>query len=304
MTIDQGEYKSKVGLDDLYYAEVTQDDAAGYVADTPAYLAPIAELSAEPAVNTETQYADDGPYDTFSSEGETTLTMRVTGVPLAVAAFLTGNVFDASTGRVYDYGGTPPYVALGFKSLKSNGSYRYYWYLKGRFSVPTDEFATKTDTPDPKTTELIFTAVRSIYAFDLGDINAATKRVFGDEDTENFSGTTWFSQVQTPAVASPSSLALSSSTPADNATGILITANITLVFNNTLAANAENGCVLLDDATAVVASVKTISADRKTVTINPDASLTNSKEYFVAIGVTDIYGDTLDTQIDFTTVAL
>lgn len=303
MTIDDGEYKSVIGLDDLYYAEVTQDDADGYVADTPAYLAPVAELGVAPAVNSETQYADDGPYDTFSVVGETVLSIRVTGVPPEVAAFLTGNEFDATTGRVYEHDGTPPYVALGFKSLKSNGSYRYFWYLKGRFSLPPEEYATKTDTPDPKTIELIYTAVRTIYAHDLGDFNASTKKVWGDEDTENFDGSTWFDQVQVPSVASPSALALSSIVPADEASGVAITANIVLTFNNTLVENAEAGVVLLDENNAVVATTNSIDATRKIITVNPDASLTNNKPYDVIYGVEDIYGDVLAGKSDFTTVA-
>lgn len=302
MTIDDGEYKSSIGLDDLYYAEVTQDDTDAYVADTPAYLAPVAELSVEPAVNQVTQFADDGPYDTISSVGETTMNMRITGLPPEIAALITGNIFDSTTGRIYEYDGTPPYMALSFRSLKSNGSYRYYQYLKGRFSLPKDEFATKTDTPDPKTVELVYTAVRTIYAHDLGDIEASTKRVWGDEDTENFDGSTWYDQVQVPSIGSPSALALSSSTPVDEATGIAITTNISLVFNNTLATNAEYGCVLLDDAYAPVACTKSISADRKTVTLNPDASLENSTVYTVSIGVVDIYGQGLDDEITFTTV--
>ena len=102
----------------------------------------------------------------------------------------------------------PPYFALSFRSLKSNGSYRYYQYLKGRFSAPTEETATKGDSPDPKTTQLTYTAIPTVYEFDLGDINAAVKRVFGDEDTDNFSATGWFSQVQTPSAVAASDYGL------------------------------------------------------------------------------------------------
>ncbi len=42
---NSGEYKSRIGLDKLYIAEVTQDDANGYTADTPEYLAPTAEAN-------------------------------------------------------------------------------------------------------------------------------------------------------------------------------------------------------------------------------------------------------------------
>ncbi len=44
-----GEYKSKVGLDSLYIAEVTQDDLVAYAAGTPAYFAPAAEASQRPS---------------------------------------------------------------------------------------------------------------------------------------------------------------------------------------------------------------------------------------------------------------
>ena len=38
MPIASAEYKSAVGLRDIYYALVTQDDSSAYVAGTPAYL--------------------------------------------------------------------------------------------------------------------------------------------------------------------------------------------------------------------------------------------------------------------------
>jgi len=301
MTINQDEYKSTIGLDSLYVAELIGDSASSYSADTPAYLAPAAEASATPSVNQETQYADDAPFDVLHAEGDTIITMRVTGMPPEMLAAITGNAFDATTGRFYDYGAQPPEYALGFRSLKSNGSYRYYWYLKGRFTVPPEQFQTKGESPAPQTIELTYTAIKTVYAFDVGlATNQQTKRVWGDSDTDNFSGSTWFSQVQVPNVGTPSALALSSSDPADDETGVGVTENISLVFNNALASNAENGCVLLDDG-VVVAVTKSISADRKTVTLNPDASLDAATTYDVAIGVKDIYGDTLDTAIDFTT---
>jgi len=302
MAIDADEYKSTIGVDMLYVAPILQDDADGYLADTPVYFAPLAEVGVEPSVNQETQYADDAPYDVFVNEGETTLTLTVTGIPPETLADVLGKVFDSTTGRVYDTDGMPPDYALGFRSKKSNGNYRYYWFVKGKFSPPAEPHQTKTDTPAPQVTEITFTAVRSIYTFDVGSENAKVKRVWGDEDTTNFSSTGWFTQVQTPSVASPSALALSSSTPADGVTGVVVSADITLVFNNTLAAGAENGCVLMKHSDQTVpAVVKTISADRKTVTINPTSSLDAATDYDIVIGVSDIYGDTLDAVVNFTT---
>lgn len=302
MAIDSGEYRSRIGLDDLYIAEVLTDDAGTYLADTPEYLAPAAEASAEPATNQETQYADDGPYDAMTAEGETTLKLVVTGMPVEMLAKISGNAFDAASGRMFDHGGTPPYFALMFRSQKSNGSYRYYSFLKGRFSMPSEEYATKSDTPDPKTVELTFTAVKTTHPFDVGGSeDVSVKRVVGDEDTENFDGSTWYTQVQTPESGTPGALSLSSSSPASGATGVVVTADVTLTFSNTLKEGAEAGAVLLDENNAVVASAKSLSASRKVITLNPNASMTANKTYRVVYGVEDIYGQDLNGTFTFTT---
>lgn len=296
-----GEYKSRVGLDSLYIAEVTQDDATAYVADTPEYLAPAAEATQEPTVNTETQYADDQPYDVMTEEGDTVVTLTVTGLPPEMYAKLLGKVFDSTTGRVFDIGGTPPDMALSFRSRKSNGSYRYYQYLKGKFSAPAEEAATKGDTPDPKTTEIIYTAIRTVYKFDVGSTNESTKRVFGDDDTTNFSETGWFASVQTPITAAISALSLSSSDPTDGAAAVAITKTITLTFNNALRNNAIYNVVVVKADGTAVACTNSLDATKKIMTVNPDASLDASSTYIVAYGVEDIYAQTLNGAINFGT---
>lgn len=302
ISANAGEYRSTIGLDSLYIAEVTQDDASDYVADTPEYLAPAALASIEPSQNTETQYADDQSYDVMYSEGETKITLTVTGLPPEMIAKLTGRVFDTVSGRVFDNAATPPYHALSFRALKSNGSYRYFQFLKGRFDVPKGEVATKGDAPEPKTTEIVYTAIKTIYEWALdGSTTDGVKRIFGDEDTTNFSATGWFSQVQEPSVVAPSSLALSSSDPTDGATGVVVTKTITLTFNNALPAGEIYHVVMAKADGTVVACTNSLDATKKIMTVNPDASLDASSVYIVAIGVTDIYGDTLQTAINFTT---
>ena len=304
LSVNSGEYKSRIGLDSLYIAEVTVDSAATYTADTPEYLAPAAEASQEPAVNAATQYADDQPYDSMVIEGETVINLTVTGIPAAMQAKLLGRAFDAASGRVWDNpSATQPYFALSFRSLKSNGSYRYFQYLKGRFSAPKEATATKADSPDPKTTELTFTAIPTVHPFNLGSITVPVKRVFGDSDTTNFVATGWFTQVQTPVVVAPSALALSSSVPTDNTTGISITANQSLTFNNALNADAVyNVALLLSTSYTVVAGTITIDATKKIITIDPTSSLTGSTIYVIAYNVTDIYGQHLSGAVNFTTV--
>lgn len=297
-----GEYKSKIGLDSLYTALVTVDTADTYTAETPEWFAPAAEASQEPSVSVETDYADDQPYDVMTAEGPTAIKITIPNVALETLAKATGCVFDVTTGRLLDNSGNPPYMALGFRSLKSNGGYRYYWYPKGIFMKPKENAVTKGEKPEPQKVEIEYTAIKTIHKWDLGDVTDSIKRIVGDTDTTNFDATSWFSQVQTPASTTPSALALSSSTPADAATGVVVSANQTLTFNNALRAGSVNNVVLLDASTASpVAGAYTIDLDNKVVTINPTASLTANTAYIITYAVTDIYGQTLRGAINFTT---
>ncbi len=306
MSPNAGEYKSVVGLDEIYTTLVTQDDASAYVADTPEYFAPATEASAEPTTSLDTQYANNKPFDVMASEGETKITMTTTAIPLAILAKYLGKVFDAASGRIFDAGGeaVPPDCALSFRSLKSNGKQRYYQYLKGKFSVPKDEATTKGEKAEPKPAQIIFTGVNTVHKFDLGDGGAmkSVKRIVGDEDTTNFDGSTWFDQVQTPETTAPDALALSSSDPADAAAGVAVTKTPTLTFNNALQDAAVNSVALFDpsDGTLKAATI-TLDATKKIVSVDPSANLSASTAYLLTYAVTDIYGQTLRGAVNFTT---
>lgn len=302
--MEQGEYKSAVGLDSLYVAEVTQDDAAGYVADTPAFFAPAVEATAEPETSQDTQYADDQAFDVSVSEGVTKVTITATAIPSEMLALVLGKEFDAATGRIYDSGGnsTPPDMALSFRSKKSNGSYRYFQYLKGKFSAPSDEAATKENKATPKPKKIVFTAMNTVHQFTTSAGTMSHKRVLGDEDTLNFSGTSWFSQVQVPGVATPSAVALSSSMPANSASGVSRTNSFTLTFNNAMKADVINRVALLDASNALVTVTCALDTTKKIVTVAHASLAATTAHTLVIAGATDIYGQILaNTLVKFTT---
>jgi phi13 family phage major tail protein len=198
---DSGEYKPRVGLDSLYIAEITTDELGAFEHEAPEYLAPAAEASQASTVNSETIYADDQAYDTFTTKGETVITLSVTNVPLELLAKLTGQSFDNATGLFYEFGGVPPYFALMFRSMKSNGSYRYYCFPKCKFDVPDEEASTKGETPDPKMLEITVHAIKTTCKFELpDDVIDGIIRAIGDEDLENFDGADWFTDVNVPQV--------------------------------------------------------------------------------------------------------
>lgn len=304
MSKNASEYKPKIGVDQIYIAEILQDDASAYSADTPEWFAPAMQVSQEPSSNKATLYADDQPYDVSHSEGETKLTIEVSGLPLEVQAKILGRKFDATTGRMYDNAGVPPDMALGFRSKKSNGAYRYFWFLKGSFSAPKEESVTQKDSPDPKSTTLEFTAIKTIFKFTVASgVTDTVKRVVGDDDADAFSETGWFTTVQVPGAVTPSALALSSSVPTAGGNGISKTADITLTFNNELAADAISGITLLDATPATVSLTSvTLDTTKKILTIK-HAALAGTVAHTLVYAVIDIYGQVLNGIVKFTTAA-
>jgi phi13 family phage major tail protein len=301
MTINADEYKSVIGLDSLYFALVTADTAAAYTAGTPAVLAPAAEISMKPVSSQETQYADNQAFDVFASEAETDMEITLTGVPSATIATLLGSTLDVVSGRVYDNGGTPPYCALGFRAMKSNGKYRYYWFQKVRFSPPEEGAVTKADKATPKTIKLVCKAIKTVYKWNLGSVTDSIKRLFGDEDTTNFSATSWFSQVQVPSISAPSALALSVSDPTDGESSVPTSQVIQLTFNNALTADAIYNVTVATAAGVLKACTSVLDATLKIMTITPTTALAGATTYLISMGVTDIYGQSLLKVNDFAT---
>jgi len=111
---------------------------------------------------------------------------------------------------------------------------------------------------------------------------------------------------------------LSSSTPTDEAIDIAIADSIELIFSEAMAHSAggvhsvlkSGNIVLVEDPAgtkATIATTITYNSATYTVTVNPDASLTNSTVYLVIVttDVADESGNTIaaEAYVSFTTVA-
>jgi len=193
-------YGEFVGVDKLYYALITADSETEYTAQTPVYLAPAAEIAGEPEINNLTTYYDNKAANNYVTEGKTELKVTISNVPAELMATLLGKDYDSDTGKVYDSGeADPPDVAVGFRYNMGTNGYRYYWYLKGKFSGGAEEAVTKKENVDAKTYQLTFTAVATTHVFELPNLEEKSlKRVFGDTADSNFDSDGWFNEVQTP----------------------------------------------------------------------------------------------------------
>jgi len=108
----------------------------------------------------------------------------------------------------------------------------------------------------------------------------------------NFAGindiTTWnFTTVATTDVTPPTAVTF---TPADNATNVTVSDNLTLLFNEAIQLNGN--AVLKNIGGSVIPSTSTVSGS--TLTINPTSDLANNTQYYVEIAngvIKDIAGN-------------
>ncbi|MED1642266.1 phage tail protein [Brevibacillus agri] len=139
----------RIGMDKIHYAIMTDEEQETY--GTPKPIPGAITGTVSPTTNTETLYADDQTWETASSLGEIEIELNVADLTQEVLADLLGATVDANGVMVQAATDVAPYVALGFRSQKSNGKYRYYWFYKGKFQPNEEEFQTKEDSPSFQT---------------------------------------------------------------------------------------------------------------------------------------------------------
>jgi phi13 family phage major tail protein len=139
----------RIGMDKIHYAIMTDEEQETY--DTPKPILGAITGTVSPTTNTETLYADDQAWETASALGEIEVELNVADLPREVLADLLGATVDANGVLVQSKSDVAPYVAIGFRSQKSNGKYRYFWLYKGKFQPNEEEFQTKEDSPSFQT---------------------------------------------------------------------------------------------------------------------------------------------------------
>ena len=125
------------------------------------------------------QYADDIEFDVLYPDPELTFTTKMADIPLAIQEQIFGNQIDDNGVLIRTASDRPPYFAVGFKSEKSNGKYRYVWLYKVRAKPLTENFATKEgDTINRQNPEVEFTAIKRTHD--------ARYQAVADEDENGF----------------------------------------------------------------------------------------------------------------------
>ena len=175
-----------IGIESLYYAKMTDEDAETYA--TPVEIPGINTIEITPNTGNAEYYADNGLYESLPFVSSVDLGLTLAKIHAKDRAILLGSTH--SEGVVIESNNDiPPYVAIGFRALKSNGNYVYVWYFRGKFKIPTETLETKkaeTELQD-------LTIEGTFYGKNAND----NYKKFTDEDDPNYVevSTTWFNAV-------------------------------------------------------------------------------------------------------------
>jgi len=194
----------KIGCDNLHYAIMTTEDTPS---SAPVYgaikSAPgVMHVNINPNASLATAFFDDGPGDTAATLGNIEVEIQKNVLTAENKADLLGHTLDANGGIMFSGEDTPPYVAIGFRSLKSNGKYRYVWLYKGRFSDPEDNSETKADSINFQSDTITGQFVKLAYPVTVNEVLKRPWKYEIDSDTPTANQTTmdgWFDSITMPS---------------------------------------------------------------------------------------------------------
>ena len=191
-----------IGLDKLYYAEITigEDGYESYGTPTKLAEAMTAELSVE--VASATLYADDKASEVLKEFTSGTLSLGVKDIGKEVASILLGSKIDSNGAVVSSGGDDGKYVAIGFRALKPNKKYRYFWLYKVKFGIPTTSLTTKGESIEFATPTIEGTIMQRNKPDADGRFPWKAEITEGESDVSAETISSWYTEVYEPTYTS------------------------------------------------------------------------------------------------------
>ena len=187
-----------IGMDKLFYATITEDSNGEETYGTPRLLAKAIKADLSIELTEAVFYADDTIAEIVKDFKSGKLSLGVDDIGRAAVQDLTGAITDDNGVLVSSSEDIGAPVAVGFRALKSNGKYRYFWFYRVKFGVPSANLQTKGDSINFQTPTIEGMVMRRNKPDGLG------KHPWKSEVTEGVPGVAvtvvsdWYAQVYEP----------------------------------------------------------------------------------------------------------
>ena len=286
----------KIGIDNVVIAKLIADDGASVpVYDTPIPLPGLVTSSVNPNSSVETDYADNSVFFVTGNRANTEMSLELTNVAPATLALMLGQtrVNGITQERPLDQA---PYFALGFRvwigGTDENGNkiFEYFWYSKGKFSVPETGGNTKGDSIEFQHVSLTAQFVPTKYSPD-GNGGVICSHARSDIDTPSAIISAWFNA---PVIVPSGDFSKLTVTAAQATASIEITATKESGSTPDIAESSVKlgESVLVADASDGTAIPGSVVVEGDTITFTPTTAFEAADVVLVSVtaGVQDTSG--------------
>ena len=193
----------RIGCDRFCYAVMTTEDTKttapvyGTITEAP----DIISINVNPNGSLDTLFYNDGPGDSAATLGKIEVEINKAYLSTADEKTLLGHAIDSKGGLVYGGNDSPPWVAIGYRTMKSNGKYRYVWMYKGRFVDPEINSETKGESINFQTSTIKGQFAKLVFGYKVGGVTRYVWKYDMDEDDTLVDAATitgWFTKVTMP----------------------------------------------------------------------------------------------------------
>ena len=191
---------STIGLKNMVIAPLVTDTEEGHTYGDLQLVAGAIEASITPNnADPDVQYADDAEFDVLYPDPDLTFRTQMADLPLAVQEMIFGNEIDDNGVLIRTSTDKPGYFAVGFKSEKANGKFRFVWLYKVRAKPLTENYATKAGTTITRQTgEVEWSAIKRTH-----DNRYQAVSDEGENGFTSYMGETFLQSVYEPAFTTP-----------------------------------------------------------------------------------------------------
>lgn len=187
-----------IGMDKLYYAKITEDTGGEETYAVPTQLAKAIKADLTIDLAEATLYADDGEAYVIKDFKSGKLSLGVEDIGVQAAQDLTGATVDDNGVLVSASENEGDAVAVGFRALKPNGKYRYFWLYRVKFGVPETNLQTKGDSITFQTPTIEGTVMRRNKPDGKGKHPWKAEVTEGDAGVSDTTISGWYAEVYEP----------------------------------------------------------------------------------------------------------
>lgn len=134
-----------IGCSDVVFCKITEESNESTTYDETVQGAPgVVEIALTAQNTNESLGADDiALYEVVASNDGFEVSLTMASLSPEAQAYLLGSTVDGSGVLIEKADDTAPYVAMGFKTARTDGSYDYVWLYRGRFAISDATYHTK-----------------------------------------------------------------------------------------------------------------------------------------------------------------